>query len=60
MLKWTKEKPTEIGWYWKKGPNYHYPPEIVYVCEYVGELCIQKNWKIPDYVYWAGPIPEPK
>ncbi len=61
-LKWTKEKPTEPGWYWNRR-NY---PDKKYVSFF-------KIWKIDDdRIYadspqydcdaeneWAGPIPEP-
>ena len=55
-MKWTKEKPTEEGWYWKRDYN---GIDIVFVRWYARKLCIT-NWEIPDDVEWAGPIPEPK
>ncbi len=59
-LKWTKKKPTEVGWYWKKQRDFDgYGVDIVCVRVYARKLCII-NWPIPDNAEWAGPIPEPE
>ena len=61
-MKWTKEKPTKPGWYWKKQQYWKKdPPEISieYVREYCGKLCIM-NWPIGDDCLWAGPLEEPE
>ncbi len=61
---WTKQTPTEVGWYWKREPlrKYGYP-EIVCIRDYAGELALGNSplsgWKgVADYE-WAGPIPLP-
>jgi len=64
-LIWTKEQPTEPGWYWKRRTGKHKKvwkerDEIIYIRNYVGSLCIS-NWPIPDKdIEWAGPILKPK
>ena len=64
-LIWTEEQPTKPGWYWKRKSGKHKKrwgedPEIVYIRNFVGELCIS-NWPIPDKdIEWAGPILKPK
>ncbi len=61
-LKWTKNKPTEAGWYWYRGQTHEEDPFIVQVDE-VGQF----QW--PDGAFqevtltkgeWAGPIEEPE
>jgi len=56
MFVWTKNKPTEPGWYWYKRMGGDV--DIVYVRWYGKKLCIM-NWEIADDAEWAGPIPEP-
>jgi hypothetical protein len=58
-MKWTKEKPTKPGWYWKR--RQYFTPEISvdYVRDYAGKLCIM-NWEIPDDCEWAGPLKVPE
>lgn len=59
-MKWTKEKPTVPGWYWKREITWdHLNSSIVYIRLYAGKLCIE-NWQIPDDAEWAGPLSEPK
>jgi len=61
MWIWTKQKPTEPGWYWFRGEAHETDPFIVQVDE-AGQF----QW--PDGGYqeaslakgeWAGPIQEP-
>jgi len=65
MLKWTKEKPTEIGWYWRMDCRPEsisvsgIEIEIVFVGLCCGKLMIS-NWGLPEGYEWAGPIPEPQ
>jgi len=64
VLKWTKNVPTEIGWYWRRQKSrYEDSPEIdiVYIRKYAGELSIG-NYSINSSVEseWAGPLKEPK
>ena len=62
-LVWTKEKPTQPGWYWVKFPETEeYPAET---------LCLEVKVTLegpqfrefatgPDEIeYWMGPIPVP-
>ena len=65
-MKWTKQTPTEPGWYWQKRTNPIYTEiwgdekQIVHIRYYAGNLCIM-NWPIPNKDHeWAGPIPEPE
>lgn len=69
-LKWTKEAPTEEGWYYLyQGPQCG-NSEIVYVRRLKGfdnRLCAfnrAENLTLPiseyRFVLWAGPIPEPE
>ncbi len=64
-LIWTIKTPTKIGWYWKRNAgnrkrNLGEEESVVYIRDYVGNLCIS-NWEIPTHgTQWAGPIPEPK
>jgi len=57
MFTWTKNPPTEIGWYWVKRLDRVY---VTYFQEHMIKLCVQsKGGIVKDDVYWAGPIPEP-
>jgi len=64
-LIWSREQPTEPGWYWKRRDKKYKrdlkeKDEIVYIRNYCGELCIG-NWTIPvEDIEWAGPILKPK
>ena len=51
-LIWTKDQPTEPGWYWKRRTGKHKKAwgekdDIVHVRDYCGDLCIE-NWPTPD------------
>lgn len=63
MLKWSKELPEDVGWYWKRRPDHFAPHKweiaIDYVRDYAGKLCIA-NWEISNVYEWAGPIPLPE
>ena len=64
MLKWTKEKPKEYGYYWYRR-NKNSPTRITQIVRSPFDtkiLCVffEGFWeKIPDGL-WAGPIPEPE
>ena len=50
-LRWTKERPTQEGWYW-----HHIPPAFGSVIEYYDpEIAGPETTG-----EWAGPIPEPE
>lgn len=51
-LRWTKEPPTEPGWYWLRQANTKDLVQIVRAC---GEE-LPYNWENAE---WAGPIQEP-
>lgn len=66
-LVWTKEKPTNPGWYWAIEED----GSKIVVCYHnsdkgIGfeddEHCYGGGWITPDLhaVEWAGPIPKPK
>lgn len=67
-LKWTKEKPTEPGWYWYKGhaPGFKLEaPWIVLIESEAGELAAR--WPVNGYRYvdhmkgeWCGPLEVPE
>jgi len=60
-MKWTRKRPTEPGWYWRRGAHSHAKrPSIVFIRDYCGTLCIT-NWE-PTWENWewAGPISEPE
>jgi len=63
MFKWTKETPTEAGWYWTRdihAGRHAAIPRIVQIRWYVDKLCVG-NWAISTTnVQWAGPIPMPR
>ena len=64
MMTWTKQIPTEAGWYWKRNPSDEYDePECVHVRDYAGELAIGnaylRGWDGLKRYEWAGPIPMP-
>lgn len=58
-FEWTKEKPTEPGFYWRRFPTKGFYDDIVKVRLYCGKLCVS-NWELGDGGFWAGPIPAPK
>lgn len=51
-LRWTKEPPKEMGWYWIR--DYGKRLHIVDVG------CDMTEYEPQPYREWAGPIPEPK
>ena len=64
MMTWTKQIPTEAGWYWKRNQSDKYDePECVHVRDYAGELAIGnsylRGWEGLKRYEWAGPIPMP-
>ena len=64
MMTWTKQIPTEAGWYWKRNPSDKYDePECIHVRDYAGELAIGnsylRGWDGLKRYEWAGPIPMP-
>ena len=68
-MNWTKEKPTESGWYWIFATPYG--EEIKDIAEIaVGESGItilfpvsgyewEPSYEVEDVIYWMGPLPEP-
>ena len=69
-LKWTKELPTEEGWYWYRclghGPAIHYfykpDPQSPYASptQFEYEQCIALERDPLPNEEWAGPIPLPE
>ena len=69
MLKWTTDKPKEIGWYWHR-PEPGIIPEMVFVCwRYAPNKkpqwciirpCDCEKWYETCTGEWAGPIPQPE
>jgi len=61
-LKWTKESPTEGGYYWLKGASYELIPTSIV---YVGNGCAWfagTNWNLPlplEDAEWLGPLDAP-
>ncbi len=59
---WTKEKPTQPGWYWFYSDME--PKQIVYVYEGVGGWFIDfgcgNATAVPQEACFAGPIEEPE
>lgn len=66
-LTWTKEKPTELGWYWRNFLGKKWVTEVVYESLPIEKsrlISIQIGSSTPNPVShcsgeWAGPIPEP-
>ena len=59
MFTWTKEKPTEKGWFWVKHSG-HKTPYIIHVESIMYPSSIYGRFSGHREVEWAGPIPEPK
>lgn len=62
QMKWTKNKPTEPGWYWVED---RYGTDIVYIKQVDDEFYIwcEENsdiYPLSEDAEWAGPIPEPE
>ena len=62
-LRWTKEPPTEPGWYWNRSKKYK-TKSVVQVFEQFGKLYmfypgseVEEELSTDDE--WAGPIQEP-
>jgi len=49
MANWTKEKPTDGGWYWYR-LNRDYPPEIVHI--YINDNVIDGWWAKAEPPEW--------
>ena len=67
-MHWTKEPPTEPGWYFFRGniPGYHEnnPPVYVDVHQNKVVLVRRASWVLSNLIIkydieWAGPIQEP-
>ncbi len=61
---WTKQIPTEVGWYRKRNLSDKYDePECVRIRDYAGKLAIGNShlcgWEGLKRYEWAGPIPLP-
>lgn len=64
VLKWTKEKPKEAGWYWYKTRKNGKASCVEFV-KYCNAIRKITRWGYGDYVedmrgFFAGPIPEPE
>jgi len=69
-MKWTKEKPTKIGYYWflsMRETKYPQEPEIVEIISLfdklrVREIAVDDGWLLEKYEegYWLGPIKMPE
>ena len=55
-LIYTKDIPTEAGWYWRRDK---FGQMIVRIRWYAGNLCITNSKIFTEGVEWAGPIPFP-
>lgn len=67
-LRWTKEPPTEPGWYFFRGniPGYHENNSPVYVDVHQNKVVLVRraSWVLSNLIIkydieWAGPIQEP-
>ncbi|MDD5722650.1 MAG: hypothetical protein PHY29_02795 [Syntrophales bacterium] len=62
MLTWTKEKPKEPGWYWRRTSSLQqYIREVLLFGDALWVRNENGAWKMEDMVEgeWAGPIEEP-
>ncbi len=60
-MRWTKQLPTEPGWYWKVDAGESRPAAFQLVINFSGKL-VDSDWEEPPSYwggYWAGPIPYP-
>ncbi len=66
---WTKEAPTQTGWYWATDFEAEQigHPVCVEVVKRSGEerLCVfipgdEYDWSTSDFIHWLGPIDVPK
>jgi hypothetical protein len=59
-MRWTKDKPTEQGWYWLK-ENSYLKPRIVRLTRHDGSLFVNVWDPVGEKDgYWYGPIEEPE
>ena len=62
-LKWTKDAPTEAGWYWREIAVGSNRMRSIVECQPFGLKMMTYNgggWSKTDAeMRWAGPIPEP-
>lgn len=61
-LRWTKEKPTQNGWYWWRTGEDCNLRGIVSVCIETDIMVLAGSYKYLSQTTgeWAGPIPEPE
>lgn len=63
-MKWTREMPTQPGWYWFRFVGPTEEPTVVNVTVMQGQLLVydarDQDWMAIDEGEWAGPIPEPE
>ena len=64
-MKWTKEKPSKEGWYWKRLvlKNWNGKAEIVRIfrAEHRALVIEGGRGSVKDMNFeWSGPIPEPE
>lgn len=66
-MTWTKEKPKELGYFWKRHPSIAISAETVMITR-GGKVSMireagRNNWpleELPEDLEWSGPIPEPQ
>jgi hypothetical protein len=63
-LKWTKELPSQVGWYWRRDKLFDDGLRCVEIRDYAGRLaignCVIKDDDFWNHYEWAGPIPVPE
>jgi hypothetical protein len=61
VMKWTKELPTQPGWYWDRLPSIGVISISQITRDHYGKLFLVDNGPLDLYQgrEWAGPIPEP-
>lgn len=64
-MKWSKEKPTQAGWYWWKDLDRPGKPHMAHVVNDGYGLTVYGIEEYSRRLYevrgeWAGPIPEPE
>lgn len=59
-LRWTRETPTEPGWYWmRRGSGYPDPQVVLLDFDCFWVVGVDESFPLRDGE-WAGPIPEPE
>jgi hypothetical protein len=58
-MRWTKEKPTETGWYWVRWKGIKDPPGIIAI-QVLEDNPLGSSFCFPKDSLWFGPIKPPK